>query len=113
MASRDDKASDERVSESSWEEEKRRKRLSNRKKDSGPSGRRGGPEKGKKRMSRPFSDRSDEGNVRSSWRDVFADADDDIDLSDLDGDFDSDTDPDDDLDGEDLEDSGIDYSLDS
>jgi len=62
-------------------------------------------------MNRPFSDRSDEGSLRARLRDSFEDADDGIDLSDLDGDFDSD--PGDDLDGEDLEDSGIDYSFDS
>ena len=62
-------------------------------------------------MNIPFSDRSDEGSLRARLRDSFDDADDGIDLSDLDGDFDSG--PDDALDGEDLEDTGIDHSFDS
>jgi hypothetical protein len=112
MAPDKSRQDDDWVDGISWEDEKRRKRLGNRKKDSRPSNDDGGPKRGRKRMSRSFSDRVEAEEPRRGWRDSYdydddMDSNDDIDLADLDDDFESETDEDSETD--DLEDSERDY----
>ncbi|MFC1800194.1 hypothetical protein ACFL2Z_04715 [Candidatus Eisenbacteria bacterium] len=76
----------------SWEDEKRRKRLGFRRKDSRPSEDSDGTKRGKRRMAKSFDDSSDAEGPRRSWRDSYdeddgIDNDDILDLSDLDGDL--------------------------
>lgn len=110
MASTRDKWSDDLRDELSWQDERRRKRLGNRKKDSGPFSHSGEPERGKKRMGRSFGFSVDDEAPRGRGRDSFGHEDDDtyddIDLSDIDQDLDSDPD---DEESDDLEDSDVDY----
>jgi hypothetical protein len=115
MASRRDRRDDDWEDEASWQDEKRRRRLGDRKKDSRLPTRPDEPGKRKKRMSKAFDDVGDADASRRRWREAYRDddpdADEESDFFDLDEDFDSDDG--DDLRTDDPEDSGIDYSHDN
>lgn len=112
MASGEARRHDDWEDGDSRQDEKRRKRLGNRKKDSRPSNPFDGPKRGRKRMGKSFSDSYDAEEPRRRWRDSYdeddeVDTDVDLDLSDLDDDFESEEDEDDG--SEDLEDAERDY----
>jgi hypothetical protein len=97
MASEKAKRQEDWEDEVSLQDEKRRKRLGYRRKDSRPSRDTDGPKRGKRRMARSFDDSSDAEGPRRSWRDSYNEddgiEDDDIlDLSDLDADLETEDD---------------------
>jgi hypothetical protein len=115
MASRRARRDDDWQDEASWQDEKRRRRLGDRKKDSRLPTRSDESGKRKKRMSKAFGDGMDDEASRRRWREAYQDhdldADEESDFFDLDEDFDSGNG--DNLRTDDLEDSGIDYSHDN
>ena len=97
---------EDQADEVSWQDEKRRKRLSYRRKDARPSETIDGPRRGKRRMARSLKDSSDAEGPRRSWRDSYFEEDhiddgDILDLSDLDGDLE--------IEEDDMDDSEKDY----